>query len=299
MPNINLPNINISENDLKSEETMKQLVDTLFKYKKELNYLLSNLDADNMPAVIKRVSNTEESLDGLSTRVSAAELSITPEAITTTVESNTTELAKKSDIPDPVDTSLLATKSEVAQTATSVILNFTELQNMLGEDVVIESGNIRLSKDGILVTHSSFPGQYSDFRANGVVRGYPNGEAAYLNGIHVIYVENFIRGSENRTPYIYVDLPLHFKGRGSDIEIVIIPGAMRWETGNLRARDDITWLTEESESYIRHNLSLSNLNATPPYIAVRAEVQEEWEHRSDGLGMWYHGMDFVVLVIGR
>ena len=57
MPNINLPNINISENDLKSEETMKQLVDTLYKYKKELNYLLMNLDEENMPKIVNTIKD--------------------------------------------------------------------------------------------------------------------------------------------------------------------------------------------------------------------------------------------------
>lgn len=51
MPAINLPTINITDKDFKSKETMENILDTLMKYRKELNYLLMNLDLDNMPAI--------------------------------------------------------------------------------------------------------------------------------------------------------------------------------------------------------------------------------------------------------
>ena len=51
MPAINLPTINIDKEDFKSKETMENILDTLIKYRKELNYLLMNLDIDNMPLV--------------------------------------------------------------------------------------------------------------------------------------------------------------------------------------------------------------------------------------------------------
>lgn len=51
MPAVNLPSINISGDDFKSQETMNQILDTLQKYRKELNFLLMNLDSENMPAI--------------------------------------------------------------------------------------------------------------------------------------------------------------------------------------------------------------------------------------------------------
>lgn len=51
MPSINLPTININKEDFKSKETMENILDTLIKYRKELNYLLMNLDIDNMPTI--------------------------------------------------------------------------------------------------------------------------------------------------------------------------------------------------------------------------------------------------------
>lgn len=51
MPSISLPTINIPEEGLKSKETMENILDTLVKYRKELNFLLMNLDLDNMPTI--------------------------------------------------------------------------------------------------------------------------------------------------------------------------------------------------------------------------------------------------------
>ena len=58
MPAVNLPNISISNEDFKSQETMEQILDTLMKYRKELNFLLMNLDEENMPVI-------DEKMDGL------------------------------------------------------------------------------------------------------------------------------------------------------------------------------------------------------------------------------------------
>ena len=296
MPNINLPNINISENDLKSEETMKQLVDTLFKYKKELNYLLSNLDADNMPAVIKRVSNTEESLDGLSTRVSAAELSITPEAITTTVESNTTELAKKSDIPDPVDTSLLATKSEVAQTATSVRLEFTTLKDENGVDKTIESGVTRINKNGIRVTHSG-TNQYSEMRADGFIRKHQYGEANYLNDIYAVTNLATDVDRNYQPPTITITLPSRFRGRGNEVEI--IPSLRSFYTGNIGgAYSDGTVVQILRSMRIILEIVGTNFALVNPEIYIDAYVQLRLEDEDTN---WYKYRDlkYDLLVIGK
>lgn len=293
MPNINLPNINISENDLKSEETMKQLVDTLFKYKKELNYLLSNLDADNMPAVIKRVSKTEEDTEGLVTRVSAAELAITPEAITSIVESNTTELAKKSDIPDPVDTSLLATKSEVTQTATSVRLEFTTLKDENGVDTTIESGVTRINKNGIRVTHNG-TNQYSEMRADGFVRKWQYGEARYLNDIYVI--TGLATDNERTSPVsLSFPLPERFKNR-DNIEAILVP--KDFVTGyfsNIRSDGTVKYTLDMIDLWT----SCTVTTGLSPSVSVTAYFYYELVKPGNDLdSAYYRDVGFDLIVVG-
>lgn len=60
MPSISLPSLNIAgiEEGLKSQDTLNNILDTLQLYRKELNFLLMNLDTDNMPIV-------SDTLDGI------------------------------------------------------------------------------------------------------------------------------------------------------------------------------------------------------------------------------------------
>ena len=299
MPSINLPNIDITEDNLKSEETMKQLVDTLFKYKKELNYLLMNLDEENMPSIIKRVSKTEEDTEGLVTRVSVAELAITPEAITSIVESNTTELAKKSDIPDAVDTSLLATKSEVTQTAEDIIINFTELQDMYGQDITIESGVIRFNKDGIRVAHSG-TNQYSDIRADGFVRKWPNGEAKYLNDIHTVQAYSILVNQSTRPAIVWIPLPASFTGR-SNTKVFAIPNDIYFGKVGEVTSNELFKMPISQDIICRVNTRdyTINWNANPVQIPILAYTKTTArDSRTLANFVYFDSLEFVLIAIG-
>ena len=60
MTAINLPTVNFNINESTSEETMEQILDALIKYRKELNFLLMNLDFQNMPQVGDTVQGINE-----------------------------------------------------------------------------------------------------------------------------------------------------------------------------------------------------------------------------------------------
>ena len=100
MPAINLPTIDIDKEDFKSKETMEQILDTLIKYRKELNYLLMNLDVDNMPLVGGLIGDIEgdysvlqQTVEGVQIQVGnqagdISDLNIRADAITATVGDN-------------------------------------------------------------------------------------------------------------------------------------------------------------------------------------------------------------------
>lgn len=90
MAAINIPSLNISgiEEGLGQKKTQEAILDTLQKYRKELNFLLMNLDYDNMPIVADGHFNLVDDVDQVTIRVTDAEGNITD--VTQTATSITT-----------------------------------------------------------------------------------------------------------------------------------------------------------------------------------------------------------------
>lgn len=100
MPNINLPTIDFNIDEHTSKQTMEQILDTLLKYRKELNYLLMNLDLDNMPAIGGIIGDIDgdfssimQTIDAIDLRVGNAEgdlasLTLTAQGLQTQVSDN-------------------------------------------------------------------------------------------------------------------------------------------------------------------------------------------------------------------
>ena len=79
MPNINLPTIDFTINSGSNKQELQQILDTLTKYRKELNFLLMNLDGENMPAIagyiedaFGNISSIQQTIDGINITVSNA-----------------------------------------------------------------------------------------------------------------------------------------------------------------------------------------------------------------------------------
>jgi len=67
MPALNLPNLNFNLDSDTNKQTLEQIVDSLSKYRKELNFLLMNLDLSNMPVVegvIDGINSSVTDIDG-------------------------------------------------------------------------------------------------------------------------------------------------------------------------------------------------------------------------------------------
>jgi len=59
MPALNLPNLNFNIDSGTDKQTLEQIVDSLSKYRKELNFLLMNLDTDNMPFIESKLTDID------------------------------------------------------------------------------------------------------------------------------------------------------------------------------------------------------------------------------------------------
>lgn len=79
MPNINLPTIDFQISSESNKQELEQILDTLTKYRKELNFLLMNLDSDNMPTIAGyiddangNISSIQQTIDGINITVANA-----------------------------------------------------------------------------------------------------------------------------------------------------------------------------------------------------------------------------------
>jgi len=105
MPALNLPNLNFNIDSGTDKQTLEQIVDSLSKYRKELNFLLMNLDTDNMPAVtgliedaFGNMSSISQTVDAINLTVSNAvgdisNLQIQADSIISTVGNNTGDIS--------------------------------------------------------------------------------------------------------------------------------------------------------------------------------------------------------------
>jgi len=76
MPALNLPNLNFNIDSGTDKQTLEQIVDSLSKYRKELNFLLMNLDTDNMPVVAGLIEDAFGNMSSISQTVDAINLTV-------------------------------------------------------------------------------------------------------------------------------------------------------------------------------------------------------------------------------
>lgn len=166
MPAISLPTINITEKELSSKESMNQILDTLQKYRKELNFLLMNLDADNMPSIGGLIGDLQgdyslisQTVEGITLAVgdiegNVAALQITAEGIQTSVtnlEGNISTLTQTVDGFQTTVSNQAGQISTLTQTAEAVELKFENMKSLNGEDGVISGGVTTINASGITV----------------------------------------------------------------------------------------------------------------------------------------------------
>lgn len=228
-----------------------------------------------------RVSSTETNLVNLNTRVSSAETKITPTAITNTVESNTTTLAKK---------------SELQQTDEAFTLKFNNLKK-LDQGEIIETGTFLFDKDKLRVYHSVDETQYSDVRFDGFYRMWENGEGAYLNDIYA--VTNLTSDVDRSSPVsVTVNLPERFRDR--DFEIFLSPVAF-YLNGLVHIYSDgrANYGMDKLRLVLKEDYRNVNPISLPPYVEISAymEVTKERAGNEPDPPL-YRDLGFSMIVVG-
>ena len=125
MPAINLPSSNFNIDGSTDKDTLNNILDTLQLYRKELNFLLMNLDGENMPSIIGRIEDGEgnislinQTIDTIQMTVAnnagdIANLQITADNISAAVANNAGDIAQLSIRADSIT-------SEVANNAGNI-----------------------------------------------------------------------------------------------------------------------------------------------------------------------------------
>lgn len=145
MPAINLPNLSFDIDGSTNKETLNNILDTLQLYRKELNFLLMNLDGENMPSVIGRIEDGEgnislinQTIDGIQMVVSnnigdIANLQIMANNISATVANNSGDIAQLELTAKSIQTTVTNHAGEISsikQTAQGIQ---TQVSNQAGQ----------------------------------------------------------------------------------------------------------------------------------------------------------------------
>lgn len=197
MPNINLPTIDFNIDEHTSKQTMEQILDTLLKYRKELNYLLMNLDLDNMPAIGGIIGDIDgdfssimQTIDAIDLRVGNAEgdlasLTLTAQGLQTQVSDNAGNISTLTQTAQGIqsqvsshDTLLGTHTSQISQLGNEVssIVSFTDVDgndiasliNQTATTITIAASKIDLT--GVTTIYDADP-LYAGFKVQANGRG--------------------------------------------------------------------------------------------------------------------------------
>ena len=184
MPSINLPTIDFAIDGGSNKQELQQILDALTKYRKELNFLLMNLDTDNMPAVAGLLEDLDgnfsminQQIDGITLAVGNAQgdisaLEITVGGIQTTVASHGTTIGSHT--------------SQITQLSNEIssVVSFTDVTgnqiaskiNQTATTIEIEASKIDLT--GITTIYGYYDSQDYVTVNNGRIDLYADGENA-------------------------------------------------------------------------------------------------------------------------
>lgn len=154
----------------------------------------------------------------------------------------------------------------------------------------LKGGITTINNERVRVEHGS-TNQYSEIRADGFIRKYPYGEAAYLNDIHVI--TSLASSNDWASPnLIRVTLPQRFFDRGDDIKVLLF--LKGFETSHLS-------LYERYLRKISLHLEIVKIEtiALNPWVDLYAYVKIEFVDETTGEREFkYRDVDFDLMVIG-
>lgn len=196
-----------------------------------------------------------------------------------------------------LDTGEINIKNQLRFLNGQLTLNSAESIKTLPTGTQIKGGTTTIDNTKVRVNHGS-TAEYSEMNALGFVRKWPHGEAKYLNSI---YVANTTIGNNSTTSpsLVRVTLPGHFRGRGSDVDIVLTLNEFYLRHGILNSDyGDLRLFTERTE--LRLEVYSSNFDVATPYLDIYAYlVIDDVRVPGEVRRKFYEDIGFRVLIIGK
>lgn len=202
-------------------------------------------------------------------------------------------------------TTARATGSYVASDWTNVtnLKEYADTIKNLTSGTSIAGGTTTIDNTKVRVEHTGLGGQYSEIRADGFVRKWQYGDAKYLNGLWGKEYSFDINAPSSSIPSdVKVELPVEFRGRDADIEIILVPTAQNFANASpigILSNDVFRFYSVSHALKPILKIKSKYLTATIPYINVASYM--------DTRLMWYDGENinryykssFLVLVVGK
>lgn len=160
-----------------------------------------------------------------------------------------------------------------------------------------KQGIVTINGEKIRIEHSG-SNQYSEMRADGFVRKWPYGEAAYLNDIYVATYD-FSTGDsyDYEPPANRITLPQSFRGRGSTTKIVLALNGLSETQIGYSYKGVIEWFPTWFEIIIR--VANSDFNAVNPWLDIEAYSLIAGENIPSGVDADdYRRIAFTLIAIG-
>lgn len=180
--------------------------------------------------------------------------------------------------------------------------NYADLIKNLTTGTAIQGGTTIIDNTKVRVNHGS-TSQYSEITAVGFNRKYQYGDAEYLNGIYVQeYKFDLTQRFRDPPPPIRVNLPASFRGRGSKLDILLIPTKYESFISNPLAGSGSSGAVIYSiirELDVRVEVAVSNFNVATPYIDVNAYLGQDFAFYDASARIDYYRVNFILMVVGK
>ena len=197
---LNVPNINLTG------DNNQEIIDILHRYRKELNFLLMNLDESNMPGVANRLEGLDGSFSQISQEVDAitlavgnaqgdiASLQLTATGLQTQVSNQAGDISTLTQTVDGIQTTVNSHSTTLGQHSSSITqlsssisskVSYTDyngntiasLINQTATTISISADKINLT--GITTLYSTTSGRYARYNAAGDFSCYEQNSAFF------------------------------------------------------------------------------------------------------------------------
>ena len=200
-----------------------------------------------------------------------------------------------------LDTGEINIKNQLKFSGGQLILNSAEAIKTLPTGTQIKGGTTTIDNTKVRVNHGSTT-QYSEMNALGFVRKWQHGSAKYLNDIWVQTFNFNTPPSSYRPNEVTIYLPESFRGRGNEVDILLSIVGLEIIVGRTNQYGELMNLTQDIRSVLRVIPSMTNFDASPPFITVDSYFTQRFSASYlgwDEIRVDYGRLDFMVMVVGK